>query len=191
MGQFSFRKTRLAGLLVIEPKVFGDARGYFMETWNLQDFTLQGLPVQFVQDNQSKSSRGVLRGMHFQKQFPQGKLVRVISGEVFDVAVDLRKDSPTCGKWYGERLSEENKRMLYVPGGFAHGFLVLSETAEFVYKCTSPYVPEDEGGLRWDDSDIGIEWPLSGLSVQLSEKDAAYPCLRELPFRYERLDPWA
>ena len=155
-----------------------------METWNLENFTASGLPMQFVQDNQSSSTRGVLRGLHFQKTIPQGKLVRVISGEVFDVAVDLRATSPTCGKWHGELLSAENKKQMYVPEGFAHGFLVLSDTAEFVYKCTRPYAPQDEGGLLWNDPDIGIAWPLSGLAPQLSEKDAQNPTLRELAFRY-------
>jgi dTDP-4-dehydrorhamnose 3,5-epimerase len=148
-----------------------------METWRADEFAKAGIPVNFVQDNQSKSRKGVLRGLHFQKKNPQGKLVRVISGEVYDVAVDLRKKSPTFGKWYGVTLSAENKKQFYVPEGFAHGFLVLSETAEFVYKCTRFYDPDDEGGLAWNDPGIGIDWPISGLVVLLSEKDKKYPAL--------------
>ncbi len=172
MGQFIFEKTFIDGLTVIEPKVFGDHRGYFMETYNEKDFTEGGLQMKFVQDNQSSSLKGVLRGLHFQYNFPQGKLVRVLKGEVFDVAVDLRKMSSTYGKWYGIILSEENKKMLYVPEGFAHGFLVLSDAAEFLYKCTDFYHPEDEGGIIWSDPDIGIIWPLSAIDeVKLSSKD--------------------
>lgn len=175
MGQFIFNQTNIKGLYVIEPKVFGDNRGYFMETYNYEDFKNSGLDMVFVQDNQSKSKKGVLRGLHFQKKFPQGKLVRVISGEVFDVAVDLRRDSETFCKWYGVTLSAENKKQFYIPEGFAHGFLVLSEEAEFVYKCTEFYHPEDEGGIFWNDPTIGIEWPLSGIeNILLSEKDKKY-----------------
>ena len=149
----------IEGLKVIEPAVFGDARGYFMETYNYNDFKEAGIDCQFVQDNQSASKKGVLRGLHFQINHPQDKLVRVVSGEVFDVAVDLREGSETYGKWYGIILSEENKKQFYIPEGFAHGFLVLSETAEFCYKCTDFYHPGDEGGLAWNDPEIGIEWP--------------------------------
>ena len=141
MGQFQFTKTGIEGLVVVEPKVFGDNRGYFMETYNYNDFKAAGLDMVFVQDNQSKSKKGVLRGLHFQKKNPQGKLVRVVSGEVYDVAVDLRRGSDTYGKWYGVLLSAENKKQFYVPEGFAHGFVVMSETAEFVYKCTRFYDP--------------------------------------------------
>jgi len=175
MGNFKFTKVEeIEGLYIIEPKVFGDERGYFMETYNYNDFKEAGLDMIFVQDNQSKSKKGVLRGLHFQKKYPQGKLVRVISGEVFDVAVDIRKNSPTFGKWYGVILSDKNKKQFYIPEGFAHGFLVLSEEAEFAYKCTEFYHPEDEGGIRWDDKDIGIEWPLEIIgreNILLSEKD--------------------
>lgn len=172
MGNFNFIKTSIKDLYIIEPKVFGDNRGYFVETYNYNAFKEAGLDMVFVQDNQSKSKKGVLRGLHFQKKFPQGKLVRVISGEVFDVAVDLRKDSPTYKKWHGVVLSAENKRQFYVPEGFAHGFLVLSDEAEFVYKCTEFYHPEDEGGIAWNHPDIGIEWPLDGIDeILLSEKD--------------------
>lgn len=156
MGQFQFTKTGIEGLVVVEPKVFGDNRGYFMETYNYNDFKAAGLDMVFVQDNQSKSKKGVLRGLHFQKKNPQGKLVRVVSGEVYDVAVDLRKGSDTYGKWYGVLLSAENKKQFYVPEGFAHGFVVMSETAEFVYKCTRFYDPSDEGGLMWNLSLIHI-----------------------------------
>jgi dTDP-4-dehydrorhamnose 3,5-epimerase len=177
MGKFTFTETGLEGLTIIEPAVFGDDRGYFMETWRADEFAAAGLPVHFVQDNQSKSRKGVLRGLHFQKKNPQGKLVRIISGEVFDAAVDLRKGSLTFGRWYGVTLSADNKKQLYVPEGFAHGFLVLSETAEFAYKCTRFYEPQDEGGIAWDTPDIGIDWPLAGLEPLLSEKDKELPPL--------------
>lgn len=180
MGQFTFTETEINGVYIIEPKVFGDNRGYFMETYNYEDFKEAGLDMVFVQDNQSKSKKGVLRGLHYQKPNPQGKLVRVISGEVFDVAVDLRKDSDTYGKWAGVILSAENKKQFYVPEGFAHGFLVLSEEAEFVYKCTDFYHPEFEGSIAWNDPDIGIEWPLGDIKeVLLSEKDKKAPVLAE------------
>ena len=175
---FSFQKTEIEGVYIIEPKVFGDDRGYFMETYKDSDFIEAGLDYKFVQDNQSKSRRGVLRGLHYQKQFPQAKLVRVISGEVFDVAVDLRKGSPTYGKWVGVILSSENKKMFMIPRGFAHGFVVLSETAEFVYKCDEVYHPEDEGGIMWNDPDIGIDWPYKEEPL-LSEKDKKHPHLKE------------
>ena len=159
MGQIKVTKAPIEGLYVIEPTVHGDARGYFMETYNKQDMQEAGLDMVFVQDNQSMSKKGVLRGLHFQKQYPQGKLVRVFEGAVFDVAVDLRKDSPTYGQWYGEILSAENKKQFYISEGFAHGFLVLSDTATFCYKCTDFYHPGDEGGLAWNDPAIGINWP--------------------------------
>ena len=159
MGKIKVIECPIKGLYIIEPTVFGDERGYFMETYNQKDMEEAGLNLKFVQDNQSMSAKGVLRGLHFQKEHPQGKLVRVIKGKVFDVAVDLRKDSKTFGKWYGVELSDENKKQFYIPEGFAHGFFVLSETAEFCYKCTDFYRPGDEGGLAWNDPDIGIEWP--------------------------------
>jgi dTDP-4-dehydrorhamnose 3,5-epimerase len=172
MGQFTVETCEIEGLKVITPKVFGDARGYFMETYQYEDFKELGIPEVFVQDNQSASRKGVLRGLHFQKQFPQDKLVRVIRGEVFDVAVDLRKGSPTFGKWHGVVLSAENKKQFFVPKNFAHGFLVLSDEAEFVYKCTDYYHPEDEGGIFYADPEIGVEWPLpDGMEPILSEKD--------------------
>jgi dTDP-4-dehydrorhamnose 3,5-epimerase len=172
MGKFKFIKTFINGVYIIEPTVFGDERGYFMETYHENEFKQAGINVTFVQDNQSKSKKGVLRGLHFQKTNPQGKLVRVIKGEVFDVAVDLRKDSPTYGKWEGVKLSEENKKQFYVPEGFAHGFLVLSDEAEFTYKCTNFYDAEDEGGILWNDPNIGIEWPIKDINeIILSEKD--------------------
>jgi dTDP-4-dehydrorhamnose 3,5-epimerase len=172
LGKFNFIDTGIKDLYVIEPRVFGDSRGYFMETYNYNDFKEAGLDMAFVQDNQSKSFKGVLRGLHFQVNYPQGKLVRVLSGKVFDVAVDIRKDSPTYKKWFGVVLSAENKKQFYVPPGFAHGFLVLSDEAEFAYKCTAFYHPEDESGVIWNDPSIGIEWPLEGIGeILLSEKD--------------------
>lgn len=165
MGQIKVQKNAggIEGLCVIEPAVHGDSRGYFMETYNQNDMAEEGLNMVFVQDNQSCSSKGVLRGLHFQKQFPQGKLVRVIKGRVFDVAVDLRKTSETYGRWFGIELTEENKKQFYIPEGFAHGFLVLSDIAEFCYKCTDFYHPGDEGGLAWNDPDIGIDWASVGV----------------------------
>lgn len=163
MGQIKVSQCPIEGLYIIEPAVHGDSRGYFMETYNQNDMHEVGLDMVFVQDNQSMSTKGVLRGLHFQKQYPQGKLVRVIKGRVFDVAVDLRAGSATYGKWYGVELTEENKKQFYISEGFAHGFLVLSETAEFCYKVTDFYHPGDEGGLAWNDPEIGIQWPeLSG-----------------------------
>lgn len=159
MGQIQVTKTPIEGLCVIEPAMFGDARGYFMETYNRLDMQNAGLDMEFVQDNQSMSTKGVLRGLHFQKQYPQGKLVRVVEGTVFDVAVDLREGSETFGKWHGVELSAENRKQFYIPPGFAHGFLVLSDRAVFCYKCTDFYHPEDEGGLAWNDPGIGIIWP--------------------------------
>jgi dTDP-4-dehydrorhamnose 3,5-epimerase len=159
MGQIKVTKCPIEGLYVIEPTVHGDSRGYFMETYSQRDMAEAGLNMAFVQDNQSMSCKGVLRGLHFQKQYPQGKLVRVIQGRVFDVAVDLRAGSETFGKWYGVELTAENKKQFYISEGFAHGFLVLSDTAEFCYKCTDFYHPGDEGGLAWNDPAIGIQWP--------------------------------
>ncbi len=181
MGKFNYIKTEIEGVTIIEPTLFGDNRGYFMETYNYNDFKDAGLSMKFVQDNQSKSKRGVLRGLHFQKNNPQGKFVRVISGEVFDVAVDIRKESKTFGKWVGVTLNAENKKQFYIPEGFAHGFLVLSETAEFVYKCTRFYDPSDEGGVMWNDPDIGINWPIQeNMDVILSEKDKRNLNLKDL-----------
>ncbi|MEJ8553403.1 dTDP-4-dehydrorhamnose 3,5-epimerase [Tepidibacter sp. Z1-5] len=188
MGNFKFIKTSIEDLYIIEPKVFGDNRGYFMETYNKKDFNEEGLYMEFVQDNESKSSKGVLRGLHFQTKHTQGKLVRATKGEVFDVAVDLRKNSPTYGKWEGVILSEENKRQFYVPEGFAHGFLVLSDEAVFNYKCTDYYAPEYDGGVLWNDPDINIEWPLDGIDkILLSEKDKKQPLFKDLnlPFEYK------
>jgi dTDP-4-dehydrorhamnose 3,5-epimerase len=165
-------ETGIQGLVILEPKVFGDDRGFFMETWQARDFEAAGLPSHFVQDNHSRSRQGILRGLHIQQQHTQGKLVRVINGEVFDVAVDLRKDSPTYGQWYGVTLSAENKRMFWVPEGFAHGFYVTSEVADFVYKCTDYYAPEHDLSIAWNDPALGIDWPLvNGEAPQLSPKD--------------------
>ncbi|MEI3162546.1 MAG: dTDP-4-dehydrorhamnose 3,5-epimerase [Lachnospirales bacterium] len=163
MGQIKVTKCPIEGLCVIEPTVHGDARGYFMETYNQKDMEAEGLNMVFVQDNQSSSTKGVLRGLHFQKQYPQGKLVRVVKGSVFDVAVDLRANSETYGKWFGVELTEENKKQFYIPEGFAHGFVVLSDVAEFCYKCTDFYHPGDEGGLAWNDPEIGIDWASLGI----------------------------
>ena len=172
--------TPIKHLVVIEPKVFGDERGYFYEAYNKNTFHELGLDYDFVQDNQSFSKKGVLRGLHFQKNYPQAKLVRVIEGEVFDVAVDLRKDSPTYGKWYGVVLSGENKKMFMIPRGFAHGFLVLSDTAIFSYKCDDFYHPNDEGGIIYNDPTIGVEWPKIDCDIILSEKDKFHPPLKEI-----------
>ena len=172
-------ETGIKDLFIIEPEVFGDNRGYFMESYNKNTFLKLGLDYDFVQDNQSKSKKGVLRGLHFQKKYPQAKLVRVIEGEVFDVAVDLRKNSPTFGKWFGVLLSDENKRMFIIPRGFAHGFVVLSESATFTYKCDEFYHPEDEGGINWNDKEIDIKWPIDFEPI-LSEKDKRHPCLKEV-----------
>lgn len=175
MGKIKVTTCEIEGLKVIEPTVFGDERGYFVETYNYKDFSEAGIDCQFVQDNQSGSKKGVLRGLHFQKEFPQDKLVRVVSGEVFDVAVDLREGSSTYGKWFGVVLSAENKKQFFIPKNFAHGFLVLSETAEFAYKCTDFYHPNDEGGILWSDPEIGIEWPISkDLELIISEKDTKW-----------------
>ena len=196
MGQIKVTKAPIEGLYIIEPTVHGDARGYFVETYNLRDMQEAGLDMVFVQDNQSMSVKGVLRGLHFQKEFPQGKLVRVIKGRVFDVAVDLRTGSKTFGQWFGVELSEENKKQFYISEGFAHGFLVLSDTAEFCYKVTDFYHPGDEGGLAWNDPEIGIEWPEvqgaypgtadasgyameDGTKLNLSDKDQKWATLKD------------
>lgn len=196
MGQITVEKNvaGIEGLCVITPAVHGDSRGYFMETYSQRDMEEAGINTTFVQDNQSMSTKGVLRGLHFQKNFPQTKLVRVIKGTVFDVAVDLRKDSNTYGKWYGVELSEENKKQFLIPKGFAHGFLVLSEVAEFCYKCDDFYHPNDEGGLAWNDPTIGVEWPgvigeykgtasaegytVDGVVLNLSDKDQMWEGLK-------------
>lgn len=200
MGQITVTKCPIEGLYIIEPKVHGDSRGYFMETYSQRDMAEAGLNMVFVQDNQSMSTKGVLRGLHFQKEYPQGKLVRVIKGSVFDVAVDLRAGSATYGQWYGVELTEENKKQFYISEGFAHGFLVLSDTAEFCYKVTDFYHPGDEGGLAWNDPAIGIRWPQvqgsyngtasaegymlsDGTKLNLSDKDQKWACLGDT-FRF-------
>jgi len=170
--------SKIPDVLIIEPDVFGDARGFFMETWHAQKYADAGLDVHFVQDNQSRSKQGILRGLHYQLQQPQGKLVRVSAGTIFDVAVDIRKGSPTFGQWVGLELSGENFKQLYIPPGFAHGFCVLSEYADFLYKCTDFYAPEYEHSIRWNDPDIGIEWPDS--DFQVSEKDAQNAFLKDM-----------
>ena len=181
MGKITVTPCDIEGLYVIEPTVFKDERGYFVETYNQNDMKEAGLDMVFVQDNQSMSTRGVLRGLHFQKQFPQGKLVRVVRGKVFDVAVDLRSDSKTYGKWYGVILSAENKKQFFIPKGFAHGFLVLSENAEFTYKCSDFYHPNDEGGLIWNDPDINVQWPIpEGMELIFSAKDQKWGSFKEL-----------
>ena len=179
MGQIKVEKTPIEGLYVIEPTVHTDERGYFEETYNQRDFEEAGLYYTFVQDNQSMSVKGVLRGLHFQKEFPQAKLVRVIRGTVFDVAVDIRKNSPTYGKWYGVELSEDNKKQFLISEGFAHGFVVLSDVAEFCYKVTDFYHPGDEGGIAYNDPDIGIEWPAAG-NLIMSQKDQNWPGLSSI-----------
>ena len=178
VGNFTFTETEIKDIYIIESKCYGDNRGYFMETYKQSDFDTAGLHYVFVQDNQSSSRKGVLRGLHFQKTFPQAKLVRVLRGTVFDVAVDLRRNSETFGKWTGVLLSDENRRQFLIPRGLAHGFVVVSDYAEFAYKCDELYHPEDEGGLAWDDPDIGIEWPEVG-EIILSEKDKHLPTLNE------------
>ncbi len=183
IGNFTFIETAIKDVYLIEPKCFGDSRGYFMETYRKEDFDAAGLCYDFVQDNQSSSRKGVLRGLHFQIKHPQAKLVRVLTGEVFDVAVDLRRDSETYGKWTGTLLSGENRRQLLVPRGFAHGFLVVSDYAEFAYKCDERYHPEDEGGIAWDDPDIAVAWPEVS-EIILSEKDRHHPTLKEAGIRF-------
>ena len=181
MGKFQVESCEIKGLKVITPTVFGDERGYFMETYQYEDFKAAGIDVTFVQDNQSASKKGVLRGLHFQINFPQDKLVRVISGEVFDVAVDLREGSSTYGQWHGELLSAENKKQFFIPKGFAHGFLVLSDYAEFCYKCTDYYHANDEGGLLWSDPEIGVKWPIpEGMELTISDKDKKWGSIRDL-----------
>ena len=176
MSKFKKKETGIEGLYIIEPTVFADNRGFFMETYNKKDFEEIGITTEFVQDNHSKSTKGVLRGLHFQKEFPQAKLVRVIKGEVYDVAVDLRKDSKTYGKYYGVTLTSENKLQFFIPRGFAHGFLVLSDEAEFTYKCDELYHSNDEGGIIWNDKTINIQWPLEKVNeVIQSEKDKNWP----------------
>ena len=181
MGQISVEHDAggIKGLCVITPTVHGDRRGYFSETYNLRDMQEAGIDTVFVQDNQSSSTKGVLRGLHFQIHYPQAKLVRVIRGRVFDVAVDVRKDSPTFGKWYGIELTEENHKQLFIPRGLAHGFLVLSDTAEFCYKCDDFWHSNDEGGIIWNDPDIAIAWPDVDVPLTLSDKDRALPELKE------------
>ena len=171
-------QTPLAGLLIIEPKVFGDERGFFLETWSRQRYQEMGINVDFVQDNLSFSRRGVLRGLHFQNPQPQGKLVYVLQGEVFDVAVDIRKGSPTFGQWHGVVLSDDNKRQFWVPAGFAHGFCVTSDTALFTYKCTELYAPQHERSIRWDDPSLAIDWPIT--EPQVSDKDRLAPLLADI-----------
>ena len=182
MGKFKFSTTPLSGLCRIEPTVLGDERGFFMEFYNAVDFEQQGLSDPFVQDNHSRSQAGVLRGLHFQAApNEQGKLVRVLRGEIFDVAVDIRRDSATFGQWHGEVLSEDNRKMLYLPPGFAHGFLSLADGTEVLYKCTAVYHPESEKGIRWDDPAIGLKWPVEKVkAVQLSPKDRALPQLKDV-----------
>lgn len=179
MGKFKFKKTPIEGLYVGEPTVFGDSRGYNYESYNQNDFKEAGLDMDFVQDNESRSVKGVLRGLHFQKRHPQGKLVRVLEGEVYDVAVDLRKDSATFCKWHGLILSAENKKQFYIPEGFAHGFLVLSDYAVFAYKLTDFYYPDDQEGIIWNDPSLAIEWPTDDLQIILSEKDKTAKSLAE------------
>lgn len=183
MGKITIETCEIDGLKIITPAVYGDERGYFMETYNYEDYKNAGIDMEFVQDNQSSSKKGVLRGLHFQINYPQDKLVRVVSGEVFDVAVDLRKDSSTFGKWFGVLLSAENKKQFLIPKNFAHGFVVLSEKAEFAYKCTDFYHPNDEDGLKWDDAEIGVNWPMpEGFSKEdliISEKDQKWNGIKE------------
>ena len=179
MGKITVETCEIEGLKVITPTVFGDNRGYFMETYNYNDYKEAGIDQIFVQDNQSASKKGVLRGLHFQIHYPQDKLVRVLKGEVYDVAVDLRADSPTFGKWFGVLLTEENKKQFYIPEGFAHGFLVLSDQAEFCYKCTDFYHPDDEGGIAWNDPTINVAWPELDVPYRMSEKDKKWGRLGE------------
>jgi len=176
---FIFTPCPIIGLMEIQPKIFGDERGYFFESYSERDFTAAGLNIEFVQDNQSKSNKGTLRGLHFQKNNPQGKLVRAIQGEIFDVAVDMRSDSPTWGKWHAVMLSDKIQNQFYIPPGFAHGFLAISDIVIFAYKCTDFYYPEDESGIIWNDPTIGIKWPDLGMEYILSEKDKKLPAWEE------------
>ena len=178
MPNLEILKTSIDGVLLIKPEVFGDSRGFFFESYTKKKYSQDGIDIEFVQDNHSKSSRGVLRGLHYQISKPQDKLVRVVQGEVFDVAVDIRKDSPTFGRWEGFLLSGENMQQVFVPKGLAHGFCVLSETAEFLYKCSDYYYPEDEGGIIWNDPDLKIDWPMT--DPLLSNKDKKYPRFRDV-----------
>lgn len=181
MGKITVETCEIEGLKIITPQVHGDARGYFMETYNYNDYKEAGIDVEFVQDNQSASKKGVLRGLHFQINHPQDKLVRVIKGEVYDVAVDMRPGSATYGQWKGVLLSEENKRQFFVPKNFAHGFLVLSDYAEFCYKCSDFYHPGDEGGIMYNDPSVGVEWPIpEGMELTLSERDTKWGSFDEL-----------
>lgn len=184
MSNFTFTETKIKDVYVIETKLYGDNRGYFFESYKKDDFAAAGLDYNFVQDNQSSSSKGVLRGLHFQKTHPQAKLVQVLKGEVFDICVDLRKGSETYGQWVGEVLSGENHKQLMIPRGFAHGFVVLSDYAEFMYKCDDFYHPEDEGGIIWNDPDVAIDWPYKG-ELTLSEKDKKNPTLAECRQEFE------
>lgn len=184
MASIKVIPTHIESLVIIEPQVFGDDRGYFMETYNREAFADAGLYMEFVQDNQSMSRKGVLRGLHLQTKYSQGKLVRVISGEVYDVGVDLRRGSPTYGQYAGVTLSGENRKMLYVPEGFAHGFLVLSDEAVFTYKCTQLYHPEYEAGIIYSDPDIGIDWPTGGITPVLSDKDTKLPTLKQAGYAF-------
>ena len=187
MGKIQVETCGIEGLKVITPAVFGDERGYFYESYHYEAYKEAGIPQVFVQDNQSSGKRGVLRGLHFQKQFPQGKLVRVVRGAVFDVAVDLRAHSKTYGKWFGVELSAENKKQFYISEGFAHGFLVLSDEAEFAYKCTDFYHPGDEGGVAWNDPEIGISWPIEkDMKLIISEKDQKWGSLKET-FKFQEV----
>lgn len=185
MSKFTFEKTPIKDVYIITPEVFGDSRGYFMETYSETAFKEAGLNYTFVQDNQSSSKKGVLRGLHFQKTHPQAKLVRVLNGEVYDVAVDLRENSETFGKYVGVLLSGENKKQLLIPRGFAHGFLVVSDSAEFAYKCDDFYHPEDEGGLLYSDKTVNISWPKLDCELSLSEKDKVHPTLENLNFKFK------
>lgn len=180
MAAIEVIKTKIEGLVIVQPAVFGDERGYFMETYNKEEFEKQGLDMTFIQDNESKSKKGVLRGLHFQSKYSQGKLVRCTQGAVWDVGVDLRQGSKTCGQWAGVELSADNKTMFYIPEGFAHGFVVLTDEATFNYKCTNLYAPEYDGGIRWNDPDIGVEWPVEGMDLLLSEKDQNQPFIKDI-----------
>ena len=185
MGKITVETCEIEGLKIVTPSVFGDARGYFMETYNYNDFKEAGIDVEFVQDNQSASKKGVLRGLHFQYEYPQDKLVRVIKGEVFDVAVDLREGSPTFGQWHGVLLSEENKKQFFVPKGFAHGFLVLSDYAEFCYKVSDFYHPGGEGGIMYNDPEVGVEWPIpDGMELIMSDRDKVWGGIKEYKETY-------
>ena len=181
---FQFEQTRIPGVVIIQPQVFGDSRGYFMETYKKEDYAAAGIDKEFVQDNESSSTKGVLRGLHFQKEHTQGKLVRVTHGEVFDVAVDVRPGSQTFGQWVGVTLSAEKKNLFYIPEGFAHGFLVISDTAEFVYKCTDVYDPTSEGGIPWNDPTINITWPELDIPYKTSEKDEKHESFKTQSFAW-------